>query len=299
MEIIHGLDFKLENSSISLGKFDGLHKGHRLLLDDIKKQQGIPTVFTFEMADSVSKIYTQQEKNRILENLGMEREIIFPFTEETKKMTPEEFIREILVKRLDVRYICVGADFHFGKNRSGDIHTLEKYQEKYGYELHVFPKLKEEDEIISSTRIRSLMEEGNIRQMNALLGEPYFMMGNVVHGNALGRTIQMPTANIIPDANKKLLPFGVYASIVEVNQKSYYGVTNNGKKPTIGNYNVGVETYIMDFNEDIYDQPIKVSFFEYLRTEERFPNLTALRRQLQADKQCAEEILSSLFPKIQ
>ena len=132
MEIINGLDFQLQNSSVSLGKFDGVHRGHRFLLQEIQKNKSyIPTVFTFAMNAEIPKLYTQEEKNRVLEEIGIQREVVFPFNETTKHMSPEEFVEEILVKKMDAKHICVGKDFHFGKDRGGDIHTVERFQKKY------------------------------------------------------------------------------------------------------------------------------------------------------------------------
>lgn len=292
MEIITGLDFRLKNSSISLGKFDGIHRGHRFLLERVTGQkESVPTVFTFETSPSVSKIYTQKEKDWILGRLGIRREVIFPFNEITKKMSPEEFIEKILVEKMDVKYICVGKDFHFGRNREGDIHTLEAYQEKYHYLVESFPKLTCDDEVISSTRVRSLMESGALPMVNELLGAPYFVQGEVLHGNALGRRLNMPTANILPDGEKKLLPHGVYATTVQVKGTYYHGVTNIGKKPTVGEYAVGVETYLMDFHQNIYGEEIQVFFHEFIRPEKKFESVEALRRQVEQDKETAREIL--------
>lgn len=291
MEIINGLDFRIKNSSVSLGKFDGIHRGHRFLLEKIKAQKEyIPTVFTFEMNPSFPKVYTQKEKDCILENMGICREIIFPFNEITKSMSPEEFIEEILVKRMDVKYICVGKDFHFGKNREGDIHTLEAYRKKYGYQLETCDKLMYQDEVISSTRVRELLEGEKLPLLNELLGEPYFVMGEVVHGNALGRTMNMPTANLLPAGEKKLLPYGVYATTVRRKDRLYFGVTNIGKKPTIGEYAVGVETYIFDFHEDIYGENIQVFFHDFIRPECKFESVDDLFLQIEKDKETAKGI---------
>lgn len=293
MKIITGLNFKMENSSISLGKFDGIHLGHRLLLSKImEKKQYVPTVFTFQMNEEMSKIYTQQEKNQLLREIGIQREVIFPFNADTKNMSPENFISEILVKRMDAKFVCVGRDFRFGRNREGDVHTLEQYQEKYQYQLEIVDKLTYDQEIISSTRIRSLMEKGQIATVNRLLGTPYFLMGKVLHGNALGRTMDMPTANILPESGKILLPFGVYATTVKIDNKMYFGVTNVGKKPTVGDYLAGVETYIMDFHEDIYDKEIQVYFHEFLRPEQKFENIDLLKKQIEADKNRAYRYLT-------
>ena len=210
-------------------------------------------------------------------------------------MAPEEFIDEILIKRMDVRHICVGTDFRFGRNREGDIHTLERFQDKYHYRLSIIPKLTLKNEIISSTLIRNLMDQGNLPRVNELLGAPYFVMGEVLHGNALGRTMNMPTANILPDGEKKLLPYGVYATIIQVRDKQYFGVTNVGKKPTIGEYAVGVETFIMDFQENIYGETIQVFFHDFIREERKFDGIEALHQQIEKDKETARRLLTERF----
>ena len=213
MEIIKGLDFKIENSAVSLGKFDGFHRGHRLLLDRILEPPKLhATVFTFDGILNGKQIYLEEEKRSLLERLGVEREVLFPFSEKTRSMTPETFIREMLVERMDAKLICVGEDFHFGKDRRGDVDMLSKYAPQYGYELCVFPKIKEDGEVISSTRIRGELAQGRIEKANRLLGDPYFVRGEVVHGNALGRTIGMPTANLLPGEQKLLPAYGVYAT---------------------------------------------------------------------------------------
>lgn len=297
MEIITGLDFQLKNSSISLGKFDGLHRGHRYLLSGIKKQKElVSTVFTFEM-EQIPKLYTQKEKNRILETLGIEREIIFPFREETKNMSAEDFIEKILIQKLDAKYICVGEDFHFGKRRSGDIHTLKKYQETYGYQLETVKKLTCQDTIISSTKIREFLQEGNMEKVNLFLGEEYFVSGVVHEGEELGRTIDSPTANLFLEKEKLLPKFGVYAVTVEVDGKKYFGVTNVGVKPTVGEFPAGIETYLFHFQGDLYGKEIRVNFCKFLREEMKFASLNTLKKQIVADKEHALSELKKMYPE--
>jgi riboflavin kinase/FMN adenylyltransferase len=167
------------------------------------------------------------------------------------------------------------------------VQLLEQLKEKYGYSLTIVPKLTDGEEIISSTLIRGLMERGELSRANELLGAPYFVMGKVLHGNALGRTMGMPTANLIPAEDKKLLPYGVYATTVRIGKKYYKGVTNIGKKPTIGEYAAGVETYIEDFREDIYGETIQVFFHQFIRKEQRFEDVGQLRRQIERDRETA------------
>ncbi len=293
MEVIQGLGFKIENSAVSLGKFDGFHRGHRLLLDRILQQKELhATVFTFDGISRDKQIYLEGEKRYLLQKLGIEREVLFPFRPETKSMSPEEFIEKILVQCMDAKLICIGEDFRFGKERQGDAALLAKYAEKYGYELCVFPKMKEAGEVISSTRIRRELAEGSMETANRLLGEPYFVSGEVVHGNALGRTIGMPTANLLPGEQKLLPAYGVYATRVEVDGQTYSGVTNVGVKPTIGSESVNVETTLLHFDGDLYGKPMKVYFLHFLRPEQRFENLEKLKVQMAYDKSRAEMLLS-------
>lgn len=295
MEIIKGLDFKIENSAVSLGKFDGFHRGHRLLLDRILEHPKLhATVFTFDGILNGKQIYLEEEKRSLLERLGVEREVLFPFSEETRSMTPEIFIREMLVERMDAKLICVGEDFHFGKDRRGDVDMLSKYAPQYGYELCVFPKIKEDGEVISSTRIRGELAQGRIEKANHLLGDPYFVRGEVVHGNALGRTIGMPTANLLPGEQKLLPAYGVYATRVEADGKIYGGVTNVGVKPTIGADRANVETTLLHFDGDLYGKQITVYFLEFLRPEQRFDSLEKLKAQMSRDKAKAEKIWVSV-----
>lgn len=295
MEIIKGLDFKIENSAVSLGKFDGFHRGHRLLLDRILEHPKLhATVFTFDGILNGKQIYLEEEKRSLLERLGVEREVLFPFSEETRSMTPEIFIREMLVEQMDAKLICVGEDFHFGKDRRGDVDMLSKYAPQYGYELCVFPKIKEDGEVISSTRIRGELAQGRIEKANHLLGDPYFVRGEVVHGNALGRTIGMPTANLLPGEQKLLPAYGVYATRVEADGKIYGGVTNVGVKPTIGADRANVETTLLHFDGDLYGKQITVYFLEFLRPEQRFDSLEELKAQMSRDKAKAEKIWVSV-----
>lgn len=298
MEIYEGLDFTVKNSAVSLGKFDGIHRGHRALLREILSRQGLAaTVFTFGVARGngvmpKQQIYSKREQQIILQRIGIQREIIFPFCEETKKISAEEFIEKILVEKLDTRYICVGEDFRFGSGRRGGVELLERCAGQYGYELTVLPKLEEEHEVISSTRIRWELSVGKLEKVNELLGEPYFICGEVVHGNALGRTIQMPTANQMPEAGKVLPVFGVYATTVVVDGECYPGVTNIGLKPTVGAEDASVETHLLDFDGDLYGREIIVSFHHFIRREKKFAGIDALRIQMEKDKKRARELLA-------
>lgn len=303
MDILRGTDFKIKNSAVSLGKFDGIHKGHRLLLQEILQEEAlVPTVFTFDIARIVAKkddnfrsqIYDQREKSILLQATGVEREILFPFHEGTRQMLPQDFIKQILHEAMDAKLVCVGEDFRFGKDRSGDVGMLQQYAHQYGYRVKVIPKLREDGDIISSTRIRTLLQQGQLSAANRLLGEAFFFYGEVIHGNALGRTMQMPTANLQPEPEKVLPPAGVYATRVTVRGKEYSAVTNLGYKPTVGSAQVGVESCLLNFDQDIYGEEICVRFYQYLRPEQKFDSLDALRCQMKQDKCQAADSLRNI-----
>lgn len=300
MEILSGLDYKVADSAVSLGKFDGIHRGHRILLQKILDQkEWIPTVFTFGAMQGNGvmpgqQIYSKKEQGMILEELGIQREVIFPFHRKTRNMTAEEFVQNILVDRLGTVFVCVGEDFRFGKDRQGDVELLSRLADRYGYRLEVQPKLVCDGEVVSSTRIRWELSTGRLDQVNKLLGAPYFICGEVVHGNALGRTIEMPTANMIPEPGKVLPVFGVYATTAEVEGKRYRAVTNIGLKPTVGAEDVTVETYLLDFSGELYGKEMKVCFHHFLRQEKKFAGIAQLKEQMEQDRSQALQILQTI-----
>ena len=301
MEILNGMDFEIKNSAVSLGKFDGIHLGHRLLLNEVLgHKELIPTVFTFGMGDGSKTlpagkfVYSWEEKKMVLEDIGIKRTVLFPFNEETRNTSPEDFIEKFLIGKMDARFICVGTDFRFGRDRRGNAGMLKAFAAQYGYTVKIFNKMKSEDGIISSTLILKKIEDGDIKDANTLLGRTYFIEGTVVHGNALGRRLDMPTANIYPWEGKVLLPSGVYASTLVLDGKRYPSVTNIGRKPTVGSDRTVVETCILDFDKDIYGCRIFVEFHEFLRPEKKFPDIMQLKTQMERDKKKAAEILKSV-----
>ena len=199
--------------------------------------------------------------------MGIEREILFPFNDQTKIMSPESFIQNMLWDSLDARLICVGEDYRFGCKRAGDVAMLERACKKHGCALRVFPKRKDEQGVISSTRIRELVRLGQMQEASKLLGRNFFYLGTVKHGQALGRTIQMPTINILPPAEKVLPPLGVYTSVVTVDGRRFGAVSNLGKKPTVGGKAISLESFLFDFDHIelrvfVFDDFYTRSFFD-------------------------------------
>lgn len=295
MEYIAGrTDFEYKNSAVTLGKFDGIHLGHQQLIDLVisYKKQGLTAVmFSFMMHPGnlfsdkeFELIYTEEEKRVKLSHIGMDVLISYPFTEETRRMEPEDFIREILVRKLDARVIVVGEDFHFGNEKKGDVALLKTFEKIYGFKVIACEKKRWKNEVISSSSIRKALKNGDMEAANAMLGKPFMIRGEVVHGRRLGRTMGMPTVNQIPSNTKLLPPCGVYATMTLINGQHYPGVTNIGYKPTVGEEEyIGVETYIFDFNDDLYGKMIEVELYYYLRPELKFGSLEELITRMRED----------------
>ena len=287
-------DFHIEEDTVlSLGKFDGIHRGHELLLERLaaKKQEGLKSViFTFDIPPKKSVerteakvLTTNEEKMHMLEHIGVDYLVECPFVEEIRCMEAERFI-EKLVRQIHMKCVVVGEDFRFGYNRRGDYHLLRQYAGKYGYEVCVIEKMKEDARDISSTFVREELARGNIEKANHLLGYRYFVTSVVAHGNRIGRTIGIPTINQIPPEEKLLPPNGVYVTEVYIDEQRYRGITNVGCKPTIAGKNpIGVETHLLDFCGDVYEKLVTVEFICRVREERRFSSIEALKAQMQND----------------
>lgn len=294
MKYIEGLmDYTMDRSTaVTLGKFDGVHLGHQKLIRKIceKKEQGLESVVVTIWPDPRAKaLLTKGEKKELLRSMGVSWWIDCPFLPEISHMEPETFIREILVKRLRAGYVAVGTDFRFGYQRKGDWKLLRRLQEEMGYELEVVEKETLRNRVISSTYIREELEQGNMQLVAELLGYPYTVRGEVLHGRRIGRTLGMPTTNLIPSAGKLLPPNGVYASKTLIGETYFQGVTNIGYKPTVGEYFRGVETYLFDFDQDLYGQEIAVQLHSFERPEQKFDTMDRLKEQMHRDILFARE----------
>lgn len=295
MDIITDLNFQLNNTAVCIGKFDGLHRGHRLLFSEAERS-GLRTVMiTFLFSESCG-IYGQEEKIYLAEELGIDVMILIPVTDEFMHMSAEEFIREILVKRCDAKKVIVGADFCFGYQRSGTAEYLQRAGMDYHFSVIVYDKLTRDGEVISSTRIRRLLSEGRMQEANDLLQTPYFIRGTVEHGNQIGGKMMVPTANIRPAAEKVLPPYGVYSVRVRVGGKEYDGVGNLGVKPTIPGENpVGIEVWLFDYEGDLYGKTLTVYLMNFQRPEQKFPSVEELREQIREDTEGAKRFFGDCF----
>ena len=306
MQIIKDRLFSINKPSVvTIGKFDGIHIGHRKLISEAVKagkSEYCSVVFTFDMSPSdffntaQKMIYTNEEKEMILFECDVDYVIEYPFDSHIANMTPEEFVQELLVKKLNASKVIVGNDFHFGKNRSGNPEILKNLSEKYGIEAVILSKECINNTEVSSSLIRECLSEGKLEEANEMLSRPYSISGTVISGNKLGRTLDMPTINLKPAENKLLPPNGVYTSLVIYDNKTYAGVTNIGHKPTAPGVNaLGVETYIMDFDKDIYGEQVTVMLLHHQRPEKKFSSLDELTVQMKKDKELAKENIENII----
>ena len=303
MQIITSLDeIKLMHpSAVAIGKFDGIHLGHRQLLGEIiaKKQEGMKAVvFTFNPSPSVlfSKVKEKEltsceEKRKIFEALGIDVLVEFPLTYETAATPKENFVKDILVQKLNAKHIVAGTDLSFGKNGEGNSAFLLEESSKYGFEVEIIDKITYKGEIISSTLVRKAISEGDVKKARFMLGSPYFVQGVVKKGNQIGRTIGFPTVNISAGEDKLLPPNGVYKTEVVFEGRILEAITNVGCKPTVADDGqIFIESYIYNFTENIYGKEIEVHFLEFIRKEQKFGSIEELKEQLQKDIRLGQKI---------
>lgn len=298
MQTITGREFQIaEPTVVTIGKFDGRHKGHQKLLREMMKfreRKGYRVaVFSFDMAPAgvvfgkkQTVITTNQERRNNMEKIGVDYLVEYPFNQEVARMTPEDFVKQILVGQMQAKAVVAGPDCSFGYKGAGNAELLRTLSEEYGYETVIIEKEQDDHRDISSTYVREELDCGNIEKANELLGEPYAIHGVVVHGNHIGGSILgFPTANILPPPEKHLPPYGVYVSRVCVDNCYYGGVSNIGRKPTIEGENpVGVETFIMGLEGDLYGKQIEVQLLNFERPEQKFASLDELRARIDRDK---------------
>lgn len=301
MKIYRDLDsFKAHNPVLTIGTFDGVHLGHRKIIDELcnraKALNGESVIFTFDPhprkivapgENNLRLLTTLEEKITLLEQSGIDHLIIFPFTKEFSQLTYEEFVQSVLINRIHVKFLVVGYDHKFGKDRKGDFEFLKKCASRFDFQIEKMDVLLMNEAHISSTKIREAIQHGNFDTANAFLGYPFTLHGTVVEGQKLGRKIQYPTANIEASDPDKIIPgYGVYAVKVKVNHQVFSGMLNIGSRPTVNHNadNRSIEVHILDFDTDIYGQTIELVFYKKLREEQKFPSLEALKEQLAKDK---------------
>ena len=303
MKVFKSFESFNENKNIvlTLGNFDGLHIGHQKIIEkviEIGKYYNLPTaLLTFSIhpmnhfGSNVLEIQNTNEKLRQLEDLGIDYVLNIPFNQKIADMSPGIFVREILVKKLKTQYIIVGYDFHFGRKRKGNFELLNMMSQKYGFTAFKIDKIVIDEITVSSTNIRKLLKEGNIKLASKLLGKTYTVSGPVVIGDGIGRLIGFPTANI--DFGNIITPKnGVYATKIHIDDEAFVSVTNVGIRPTVTkSEELRVETHILDFDRDIYHKSVKLEFYDMIRQETKFDNFDELKKQIFLDCETARKII--------
>ncbi|MCR5294975.1 MAG: bifunctional riboflavin kinase/FAD synthetase [Lachnospiraceae bacterium] len=294
MEIIKDTTvFRFDTPSyVTLGKFDGFHRGHQSLIREVlrlsarsRKDGAAARSVVFSFLVSPVTLLTKEERRELLCACGIDCLIECPFVPAIITMEPETFVRQILVEGLKVKGIVVGADYRFGYGRRGSTELLIKMGKELGFTVTVLGKVQDSGEDISSTRIRAALNEGDMETVNRLLGYTFFINGSIIHGRRVGRTIGFPTTNLIPGMGKYLPPNGVYAVKSVIDGEEYAGITNIGTKPTVDGHFIGVETYLFNCDKDLYGEQQKVKLLHFIRKEKKFSSVEALKAQILKDQE--------------
>ena len=310
MRIHHSIEgFPSEIKTIvTIGTFDGVHKGHKAIINrinEIAKKEGLESVLLtfyphprhvlFPDDQELRLINTIEEKKEALRNTDLQNLVIHKFTKEFSRTNSVNFIRDVLVNKLNMKYMVVGFNHHFGKNREGAYDNLLEMSELYDFRVEKIEPQDVDGVILSSTKIRNAIKNGDIKQANSYLCCNFSISGKVIQGNKIGSSIGFPTANIKIDSQWKILPAdGVYAVKVDINSNQYYAMLNIGKRPTIADNRSTIEVYIFDFSADIYGTDIKVEFVKRIRDEKKFNDLEALKSQLKIDAINCKQIFNLL-----
>jgi riboflavin kinase/FMN adenylyltransferase len=291
---------------LALGNFDGLHRGHAKIIDRVRRRAGerggTPAAMTFDPHPprvvrpdkAPALLMTTEQRLEALARAGMQGVAVVRFTQEMSRWDPETFVRTVLVEWLHVVEVWVGANFLFGHDRAGTFSVLRTLGARYGFRAEKIDAVRYKDFVVSSTRIRRLIAEGRVDEAGALLGHHYFIDGTVIHGAARGREIGFPTANL-ETRNELLPPAGVYATTASVKGVTHPSVTNIGTRPTFGDGDrLHVETHLLDASRDLYDATVRLSFVQRLRDERAFPDVDALRAQIDADCRAAKRLFGQI-----
>ncbi|MBQ7920266.1 MAG: bifunctional riboflavin kinase/FAD synthetase [Lachnospiraceae bacterium] len=290
------LDFKLNSrSAVAIGKFDGVHLGHRELMQTLmeKKEEGLMTcVFTFDPSPAVlfgmsdgKELTTKAEKRKIFEEMGIDVLVEFPLSTASAAIPAEDFVKDYLVERLRAKWIVAGEDVSFGAKGTGNAALLNQMAETCDFSVTTISKIAVDGREISSSYIRELVESGEMEKAKKFLGTPYSISGEVSHGKKLGRTIGMPTINVLPGEDKLLPPKGVYYSSVVYNGVIYKAISNVGYKPTVTDEKImGVESFLFDYEGDLYGKEVTILLHAFKRPEMKFDSVEALKEQMHLDK---------------
>ena len=287
-------------TAVSIGMFDGVHLGHQSvisLLKEMAKEKNLKTALLsfwphprkiLNPELEIHQLNTLEEKETLLEKAGVELLFLQEFSEDFRNMDAEDFVKEILVKKIKAKYIVIGHDHSFGKGKKGNFELLQKMGNELGFEVEQLEEVSIENQYISSTEIRQALLESRIKDANRMLGYYYNLSGEVIHGKKLGRKIGFPTANLKVDSTKLLPKKGAYIVEVWIDNQFYKGMLSIGTNPTVGGEKLSVEVYILDFDKDIYGKKLTVNFKDFLHEEIKFDNLDQLIQRLNEDKKITE-----------
>ena len=300
---INNIEKITSNNCISIGNFDGMHKGHIELVKEnvriAKENNLVPTVLTFDQmpeeyfkTNDFFRLMEMSDKYKVFEKLGVEQVFVIPFDKSFSEINENVFIKEILIEKLSLKYLIVGKDFKFGYKRMGNIELLQKYSELGGYSLLSLDLVKISSDKISSRDIRILIKNGKIKEANQLLAVPFSLSGKVIHGEKRGRRLGYPTANI--EIYKSYPINGIFLVNILFEDKKLFGLASWGNKPTFSGIDHVLEVNILDFESDIYGKQLKVIFIDKIRDQIKFDNQDELIEQMNKDKKTAEILLKDL-----
>ncbi|MFQ5787593.1 MAG: bifunctional riboflavin kinase/FAD synthetase [Thermodesulfobacteriota bacterium] len=305
MKVIFDPEKKIEvSTSATIGIFDGVHLGHKriisLMRKDAEKKNSITCVITFNphpqkvlRGIEMPLIVPLKERFRLLEKEGVDLTICFNFTRAFSKISAKDFVKDYLVEKLNIKTIFVGPDLFFGRNREGDIELLKTMGKSFDFETKTIGPVYFEDKLISSTAIRQSLEKGNVKKAANFLGECFSIEGKIKEGERRGRKLGFPTANL--ETDWELFPKkGVYVTWANLGNKRFKSITNVGVRPTFGKSKLIVETHMLEFNDDIYGDTLRVSFIDRIRDEKRFESIETLSSQISKDVKKAKKVFSEL-----
>lgn len=309
MKITHNFSkFSTSKKTIvTIGTFDGVHIGHQKIIEQLRaasvKKNETSVLLTFfphprmvlQKGSGLKMINSIDERAILLDKLGLDELIIHPFDKEFSRLSAFEFVRDVLVNKLNISKLIIGYDHHFGKNREGNFEQLKEYGNMFGFELEEIPAQNLNDIAVSSTKIRNALNEGKIEIANSYLGYNFSLSGIVIDGERIGATLGFPTANISVEETYKLIPkTGVYVVKSIIENKEYFGMMNIGNRPTLNGVHQTIEVHFFDLDLDLYNKKIDVELLTYLRSEEKFDSLNSLKNQLGIDKSNSLNYISNL-----
>ena len=294
-----------KNAVVTIGNMDGVHIGHQTLIDSVvqtaRERNCVSALVTFDPHPQeilfpnrkIARLSSREHQLSLLERLGIDIVFIIPFTKSFSQLTPKEFIAEFLQKPFELEKLFVGYDFYFGKQRSGNAETLKEIGEQDGFEVEVIAPIEKKDSIVSSSRLRQLAQDCQFSEMASLLGREFSFYGEVRQGDQRGRTIGFPTLNLL-FPYKIPVPHGVYAVKVHLKGKQYFGVTNIGVRPTFEKTQLVIETFVFDFDQEVYGEMVEIIPLAFIRHEKKFNSLEELMSQIKNDAETAKEMVQQV-----